>query len=177
MTDNQGSDSRSNATGLPPRAGSVRGRTLQHMKDLLAKGAVAGTALSLTGCLQIACDPIPPPVNCDVQEPNDLFDMWTRRWAVWSEQEDGTLAVALEVWLRASELTFVGEPTLENATLVSTVYLDSTRVLALAPDDGVTEATVRIPLQCESADYTLVIVLDLSDPPLNGDNVPTMLGE
>ncbi len=163
----------------------VRERTLKHMRELLAKSAVAGGALSLTGCPLVVCDPLPPPIVVDPRPTpaecdSDLIAEHLFEWASWQARwapEGKGYAIDLSLFLWVSELTFLGEPALEGATLVDGEVLEGELTVMINPLEGATKVTVLAPVKCGEASAALRLVLDVSGPPQPGEAVPVAIGD
>ena len=156
----------------PKPASPARDRTLRHMRQLLAKAAMAGAAFE-AGCVGVVCDPLPPPMTADCgsdMTSDRLFDLTTQiaRWA------QGTHGPAIEVTLDVypDNLTFEGNPVLEGATLDGSALQNTELTLICTPAQGATTVKVSVAMKCSNnTTGTLRLVLNVSGTHQTGDYI------
>ena len=132
--------------------------------------------MQLTGCSQIVCDPLPPPVDCARGlTADDLMRLNVQ--AKWIQGAGGFTA-KVDLIFYASNVTFSGEPILEGANLVSSDIgpRNSTSTPAsftFSPAAGVTMVRASLSVRCDDgATTTMHLTLDVSGTPQAGAAIP-----
>ncbi len=149
------------------------------MRHLLITGAAFG--LTASECSQpVVCDPLPPPIDCSNNPTTSTLGLYVDWRAEWTEVASSLVVrVNLQIYTSRPEnnLTFSGDPELTGAVLREV----SRELLLLSfdcsPSEGVTTVDVKVPVGCNGEAESLHLKLDVSEPPVDGANVPITVGE
>jgi hypothetical protein len=149
-----------------------RGRTLRHLRQLLAgatSAAAGAVLLACESCGPTCCDPLPPPLECKNNPTTYTFSRWVTWEASWIRSGDGgTSDVKLTVSIGYVEgpdsLTMTADPQVVGASVLSVDRKPTTLTLTCQPAVGSMVVDVTIPLSCNNIGEELLLRLDVSKP-------------
>jgi len=157
-----------------PTAAGPRGRVFTHMRKLLQASAFGGAAaLGLGACPPMVCDPLPPPLNCDLPDAGSVAPHLgiTARWA---QGDAGTQYGVVDVDIDDWRIQ-LSAPQLTGATLVSSEPTSSHLRFTFAPDAGATTVVATFPASCDGGAQSVVLHLDVSGTHTVGNPIPFTL--
>jgi hypothetical protein len=170
-------------------SGSVRKRTLAHLKNLMQKATTVGAGIALAcgakaqspGPPQIV-DPLPPPVGC-CEDPDQLLlrgcmeqqAHWVKSGMRW------TIQLSLAASAGPTRLSFEGLK--HEAIKIIGVSIKDMKVeprkltFVLAAGAGNRQPSMQFPVLCNDKKVTLKLILDLSKMPMENGSVPVRLAK
>lgn len=148
-----------------------RGRVFTHMRKLLQASAFGGAAaLGLGACPPMVCDPLPPPLNCDLPDAGGVVSR-LGTYAQWTQGDAGAVVGMVDVSFENGGIQ-PSAPQLTGATLVSLETSSTHLRFTFAPDGAATAVVATVPTTCNGAAQPVVLRLDVSGARTIGGSIP-----
>lgn len=119
----------------------------------------------------LVCDPLPPPLNCDMASKPGYLNTFLYREAKWVLGPRGwTVELRLEVagWTEPQGLDFAADPKVKGAEVLKVTKEGRKRVLSLLPAKGAKSFTVELPMLCGGRPAELKLDVDTTAAPSPG---------
>ncbi|MBI2840669.1 MAG: hypothetical protein HYX75_20320 [Acidobacteria bacterium] len=152
----------------------ARDKVLKHLRTAVAAGT--GLALACSGPHKggaqqtqgggsdegppIVCDPLPPPMNCDMELTTDRLDSMLDTDARCVKTDRGfgiELSLVVRQFFRPPRLEIAGEPTIEGAKLLNKKGHQESLILTCLPEEGKKAFHVTVRFACDTKSFISAI--------------------